>query len=125
MIDASIVAECLGMAEEITAEARKGSFDSNPRLQNFVLCDKCGCRAKRYIEYLKAGEFEIGKAERVLVSYPGYYSLYAHEAETVTQIFIVAKCERCGFEKKVTDPALTVEYLQSFAKRKETLKLWV
>ena len=113
------------MAEEISAEAREGSFDSNPRLQNWVVCDKCGCRVKRYIEYLKAGEFEVGKVESILVTYPGYYYLHAEEAETMTTIVITAKCQRCGFEKKMTDPALTVEYLQSFAKRKETLRLCV
>jgi hypothetical protein len=114
-----------GIAEEIACEARKGSFDRNPRLQNWVVCGKCGCRAKRYIEYLKAGEFEVGQVEHVLVSYPGYYYLCAQETETVTPIFITAKCQRCGSEKKMTDPALTVEYLQSFAKRKETVRLCV
>jgi hypothetical protein len=113
------------MAEEISAEAKKGSFDGNPRLQDRVVCDKCGCRGKRYLDYLKAGEFEAGKAESVFISYPGYYSLYANETETMTPIFITVKCERCGFEKKVTDPALTIEYLQTFAKRKETLRLYV
>ncbi len=113
------------MAEEISAEAKKGSFDGNPRLQDRVVCDKCGCRGKRYLDYLKAGEFEVGKAETVLVSYPGYYYLYANETETITPIFVTVKCERCGFEKKVTDPALSIEYLQSFGKRKETLRLCV
>jgi len=47
------------MAEEISAEAKKGSFDSSPRLQT-VVCEQCGCRVKQYVEYLNAGEFEIG-----------------------------------------------------------------
>jgi len=80
---------------------------------------------KRYIEYLKDGEFEIGQAERVLVAYPGHYYLLSYETETVTPIFIVVKCQRCGFEKKITDPVLTVEYLQSFARRKERIGLYV
>jgi len=113
------------MTEEISAEAKKGSFDSSPRLQNWVVCEKCSCRMKRYIDYLRSGEFEIGRLQRILVSCPGYYHLYAYETETVTPIFIVAKCQRCGFEKKTTDPALTVEYLQSLTKRKETIRLCV
>jgi len=51
--------------------------------------------------------------------------LYAYETETLTPIFIMAKCQKCGFEKKITDPALTVEYLQSITKRKETVGLFV
>jgi len=113
------------MTEEISAEAKKGSFDSGPRLQNWVVCEKCSCRMKRYIDYLRSGEFEIGQLQRVLVSYPGHYHLYAYETETLTPIFIMAKCQKCGFEKKITDPALTVEYLQSITKRKETVGLFV
>jgi len=113
------------MAEEISAEAKKGSFDSSPRLQNWVVCERCGCRVKRYAEYLKAGEFEVGQVQRVLVSYPGHYHLYAYQTETLTPIFITVKCQRCGFEKKMTDPALTLEYLQNSTKRKETVGLFV
>jgi len=43
----------------------------------------------------------------------------------VTPVFIVAKCERCGSESRVTDPVLTVEYLQSCAKLKEGVRMWV
>ena len=113
------------MAEEISAEAKKETFDRSPRLQNWVVCKRCGCRLKRHIEYLKAGEFEVGHVQRVLVSYPGYYHLYAYQTDTVILILIAAKCQRCGFEKKITDPALTLEYLQSITKRKETVGLFV
>jgi len=113
------------MAEEISAEARKGSFDSSPRLRNWAVCERCGCRLKRYIDYLKAGEFEVGQVQRVLVSHPGYYHLYTYHTETLTPIFITAKCQRCGFERKITDPALTLEYLQSVKERKEAVGLFV
>jgi len=29
------------MAEELFAEAKRESFDSSPRLRNWVLCEKC------------------------------------------------------------------------------------
>jgi len=121
----SAALQCLEMAEEISNEARKGAFDRISRLHHRAVCEKCGCSGKKYIECLKEGEFEIGQAEQVLVAYPGQYYLLNYEAETLTPIFIVMKCQRCGFEKKITDPVLTVEYLQSFGKRKERMGLYV
>jgi len=115
----------LKMAEEISNEARKGKFDRISRLHHRVVCEKCGCSGKKYIECLKDGEFEIGQAERVLVAYPGQYYLLSYETETLTPIFISMRCQRCGSEKKITDPVLTVEYLQSFGKRKERMGLYV
>ena len=113
------------IVEEISAEAKKGSYDANTRLRHWVVCDGCGCRVKRYVECLKAGEFEIGQDKQVLVSYPSYYYLDSQSVETVTPVFIVVKCEKCGSESRVTDPALTVEYLQSCAKRRERVRMWV
>jgi len=51
--------------------------------------------------------------------------LYTYQTETLTPIFIKAECQRCGFEKKITDPALTLEYLQGVTKRKEAVGLFV
>jgi len=113
------------MAEEISNEARKGTFDRSSRLNRRMVCEKCGCSGKRYIEYLKEGTFEVGQTERVLVAYPGQYYLLSYETEKVTPIFILVKCQRCGLEKKITDPVLTVEYLQSFGRRKERTGLYV
>lgn len=121
----SIALQCLEMAEEISNEARKGTFDRSPRLHHRMVCEKCGCSGKKYIEYLKEGKFEVGQAEQVLVAYPGQYYLLSYETEKVTPIFIAMKCERCGFEKKITDPVLTVEYLQSFGRQKERAGLYV
>lgn len=113
------------MAEEISNEARKGTFDRVSRLNLRTICKKCGCSGKRYIECLKDGEFEIGQAERVLVAYPGQYYLLNYEAETATPIFVVMKCQRCGTESKITDPVLTVEYLRSFGIQKERSGLYI
>lgn len=113
------------VAEEISAEAKKGSYDANTRLRRWVVCERCGCHLKRYVECLKAGEFEISEDKRVLVSYPSYYYLDSQSVETVTPVFIVVKCESCGCESRVTDPVLTVEYLQSCAKRREGVRMWV
>lgn len=113
------------MAEEISNETRKGVFDHSSRLRHKVVCEKCGCSGRMYIEYLSEGQFEIGQAQRVLVAHPGQHYLLSYETETVTPIYILAKCERCGCAKKITDPVLTVEYLRSFAKRKERIGLYV
>jgi len=115
----------LRMAEEISNEARKGTFDRISRLHLRATCKKCGFTGKRYIECLKDGEFEIGQAERVLVAYPGQYHLLSYEAETATPIFVLMKCKRCGTESRITDPVLTVEYLRSFDMRKERAGLYV
>ena len=115
----------MGMAEEISDEAKKGTFDCSSRLRCRIVCEKCGFPARRYIEYLKLGEFEVGQAERILVAYPGQYYLLSYETETITPIFITLKCERCGFEKKITDPVLTVEYLKSSARHREPVRLYV
>jgi len=104
------------MAEEVTHYARQGALNGNPRLLNRVVCPKCGCADKTFLEFLKGGEFEVGEKVSVVVSYPGGAYLYAYEPETVTPIFLKTKCRRCGHECKVTDPVLTVEYLNGIAK---------
>jgi len=108
------------MAEEILSEARKGTFDLNPRLRRKVVCEKCGSSKREFIQYLKSGEFEVGSPQRVLVAQPGYYYALTYEEEAVTPIFITVKCEKCAVERKITDPVLTVEYLRGIARYKET-----
>jgi len=102
--------------EDILGQARKGALDRNPRLNRRPNCKKCGREAGRFIEYLKAGEFEIGSEERIAVVEPGYYSELMYREEKVTPIYIKMKCIACGCEDKITDPVLTLEYLRGIIK---------
>ncbi len=107
------------MSEEISREAKKGTFDRNPRLTRRIVCSKCGKQIKSYLEYLKEQHFEVGQPQKVVVPQPGDPFVLRYEEETVTPISIKVKCLGCGCEKDVTDPILTIEYLQGITKLKE------
>ena len=108
------------MTEEIIGKISEGDFDRNriPRLYRRVKCKKCGNLGDKYINYLREGKFEVDPQQEVsLIQRVGYYSY--SETERVTPIYIMVKCERCGYESKITDPVLTLEYLLGFTKFKE------
>lgn len=108
------------MTEEIIGKVREGDFERNrvPRLYHRVRCKKCGNLLDKYIDYLREEKFEVGPQQEVsLIQRVGYYSY--SETERVTPIYLMAKCERCGYESKITDPVLTLEYLLGVTKFKE------
>jgi len=102
--------------EDILRVVKRGSLDRNPRLNRRPTCKKRGREAGRFIEYLKASEFEIGSEERIAVVEPGYYWTLTYREERVTPIYIKMKCVACGCEDKITDPVLTLEYLRRIIK---------
>ena len=108
------------MAEEVTKKAREGDFDRNriPRLYHRARCENCGSSGDKYIDYLRKGKFEIGAPQQVsIIQTVGYYSY--RETERITPLYIMAKCERCGHESKITDPVLSLEHLLGVTKFKE------
>ena len=97
--------------EEVLKEVKKGSLDDNPQLCRKTTCSKCGKAGKRLIDFLKQGQFEVGKTEHITVAEPGQYALLKYEEETATPVLIKIVCDNCGHEETVTDPVLTLEYL--------------
>lgn len=102
--------------EKVCDELRKESLARNPRLCKRVACSKCGHVGKRFIDYLRGNQFEVGKTEKILVAQPGQYALFTYDEESVTQVLIKVVCEECGHEEVVSDPVLTVEYLTEICK---------
>ena len=59
--------------EIIVEKAQKGIFNNNPLLSTIhvVTCQKCTHRQHIvYLDYLKSGEFELGKTEQVKILDP-------------------------------------------------------
>ena len=102
--------------EEVMGELQKGLLDQNPRLCRRIICSKCGNRARRFIDYLREGRYEVGKTEKITVAEPGQYVLFKYEEEAATPILIKTVCEKCGHQDVVSDPILTVEYLTAICK---------
>lgn len=102
--------------EKVLIELKKESFDRNPRLCRRVACSKCGHIGRRFLDFLRDNQFEVGKTEKILVAQPGQYALFTYDEETVTQVLIRVVCQKCGHEEVVSDPVLTVEYLTGICK---------
>ena len=96
----------------IVEHARKGAFDSSPliRTAHPVPCPSCkGTQSVVLLEYLKTGDFEIGKAEQVDVFITeGIINFLEHE--THTPIVVRPVCKGCGSPLEVK--LVNVEYLQ-------------
>lgn len=110
--------------EEITNRARKGVFDRNPLLaaSHQVVCKACGFKQKiTYLDYLKAGKFELGKTRMIEVSYaaPTIFGL-SHAVERITPIIMTIRCGRCGTE--ISCSPVSLEYLLFTATKQQKLK---
>ena len=106
--------------EKIMNMARKGIFDRNPLLAtpHTLTCETCGCKQKIiYLDHLKSGMFELGKAELVEVTYaaPTITGLTG-EKERITPIIMKIRCQRC--ETEISCSPVSLEYL-SFTAGKE------
>ena len=104
--------------------ARNGVFDRNPLLaaSHQVVCKACGFTQKiTYLEYLKAGRFELGKTRMIEVSYaaPTIFGL-SHVVERITPITLTVRCERCGTE--ISFSPVSLEYLLFTATRQQKLR---
>ncbi len=105
--------------EEILRELAKGSFDKNPRLCRRVICSKCGTPGKKFVDFLRDGQFEVGKMQRITVTEPGQYALYKYEEENATPILLKIVCDKCGQNEVISDPVLTVEYMTTICRSKK------
>ena len=114
----------LNRKEEVVKRARKGVFDRNPLLATLhqVECTTCGFAKKiTYLDYLKAGRFELGKPQVIEVSYAAPTILgLSHVMERITPIVITIRCERCEIEMS-TSP-ISLEYLLFTATTHQKLK---
>jgi hypothetical protein len=110
--------------EEIVNRARKGLFDRNPLLatSHQVTCEACGFTQKiTYLDYLKAGRFELGETQMIEVSYaaPTIFGL-SHAVERITPIIMTIRCERCGTE--ISCSPVSLEYLLFTTTKQQKLK---
>ena len=98
-------------------KARKGIFNNNPLLStvHVVTCQKCRHRQHIvYLNYLKSGEFELGKTEQIQILNPQGFL----ETETITPIILNLNCEKCGCQ--IEARPISVEYLKTIIDRPET-----
>lgn len=108
--------------EMVMEQARKGAFDNNPLLSTVhtVTCPNCKCRESLVpLEYLKIGEFEIGRAEQIEVLNTEGAFLFV-EKETFTPIIVKPVCKGCGSPYEVK--LVSAEYLKEILDRPEVLK---
>jgi hypothetical protein len=95
----------------IKDEASKGVFDHIPLLSatHSVTCPKCKRRQQLvYLDYLKSGDFELGKAEQIEVLTPqGPVGII--EMEKFTPIAIKLGCVECHGQIEVRP--ISAEYL--------------
>jgi hypothetical protein len=92
--------------------ARNGGFNHNPLLStaHFVTCQRCKKRQRVvYLDYLKSGAFDFGKAEQIEVLTP-QGAIGFVEIETVTPIVISFSCDECGCLIEVKP--ISAEYLK-------------
>ncbi len=108
------------LKETILDKAREGVFDHNPLLSTIhsVTCEKCGRRLNIvYLDYLKSGEFEVGRAEQVEVlttQGPVGWS----DMERVRPIIISLTCEGCNC--LIEARPVSIEYLMVIIDRPKT-----
>ena len=107
--------------EIIIEKAQKGIFNNNPLLStvHVVTCQKCRHRQHIvYLDYLRSGEFEFGKAEQVEILDPqgpiGFL-----ETERITPIILSLICEKCGCQ--IEARPISVEYLKTIIDRPKTV----
>ena len=110
------------LKEIIMENARKGAFDNSPLLSTAhpVTCPNCKYRQSIVLlEYLKTGEFEIGKAEQmeVLIT-EGIIDFL--EKETWTPIVVRPVCKGCGSTLEVK--MVNIEYLRAIIDRPKASK---
>ena len=110
------------LKEIIMENARKGTFDNSPLLSTAhpVTCPNCKYRQSIVLlEYLKTGEFEIGKAEQmeVLIT-EGIMDIL--EKETFTPIVARPVCKGCGSPLEVK--LVNFEYLKAIIDRPKVSK---
>jgi uncharacterized protein YlaI len=100
------------LKEIIGERARKGVLDHNPLLStaHFVTCQQCKHRQSIvYLNYLKSGEFDLGKAQQIeVLDSSGPIGFLEMEKATPTVISLI--CEACGSRIEVRP--FTAEYLQ-------------
>ena len=104
---------------EIRSKAKKGYFDRNPMLTSphEVTCNRCGYRQWIiYLEYLKAGRFEVGRTQTVEVYHaaPLLVGLDVTK-ERITPLILKVRCGRCRAE--IPHSPVSVEYLLFTLKR--------
>lgn len=107
--------------------AERGHFDRNPLLAtpHEVACGVCGSRFEVvFLDFLKAGGFELGEAEMVEVVYsaPTMTGL-GHNLERMTPLIIRVTCDRCGAETSFSP--ISLEYLLFTTRRRERFGLYV
>lgn len=108
--------------EMIMEHARKGAFDSSPLLSTFhaVNCPNCKCKnSVVLLEYLKIGEFEIGKVEQIEVLNTEGAFLFV-EKETFTPIIVKPICKGCSSPYEVK--LVSSEYLKEIVDRPRVSK---
>ena len=110
------------LVEKIIVEkAQKGIFNNNPLLSttHVVTCQKCRHRQHIvYLDYLRSGEFELGKTEQVeILDTQGPIGFL--ETDKITPIIPSLICEKCGCQIK-TQP-VSVEYLKTIIERPKTV----
>jgi len=108
------------LKEIINDEARKGVFDNNPLLNttHVVTCRECKHRQDIiFLEYLKSGEFELGKVQQIeVLDTSGPIGLF--ELEKVTPITITCICKECGCRIEVRP--VSAEYLKTIIEKPKT-----
>jgi len=111
------------LSKEIIMEyARKGAFDNSPLLStsHAATCPNCRCRPNLVpLEYLKTGEFEIGKTEQIEVFNLLGIMLLA-EKETFTPIIVRPICKHCSSSYEVR--IVSAEYLKEILARPQVYK---
>ena len=88
-------------------------FNRNPLLgtAHLVICQKCKHRQSIiYLDYLKSGEFDLGKAEQIEV-HTSQGPIGFLEMEKVTPIIISLSCGKCGC--RIEARPVSAEYLKA------------
>jgi len=110
------------LKEMILENARKGAFDNSPLLStaHSVTCPNCKYRRSIVLlEYLKTGEFEVGKTEQIEALNPLGTMLLA-EKETFTPIIVRPVCKDCSSSYEVR--IVSAEYLKEILARPQVYK---
>ena len=97
--------------------ARKGTFNQNPLLSttHTITCQHCQhSQSIVYLNSLKSGAFEVGKAEEIEVL-DSSMPIESSEMEKVTPIIINFVCKKCSYCMEVRP--VSVEYLQTLNDR--------